>query len=159
MKKWYALKIIIGKEELLEKALRNAGFEVFNPKYQLLERKSGRWITKEKYLLSGYLLIKAEMTAEVYHQLKNMWYILYPLAGTVTEDEIAYMRNCTDLAQTSAIEYSSDGIIYSGAIKDKADSIIKVDKRKRRVLISFDLGGETIFKWLPVKIISGNREQ
>ena len=45
--------------------------------------------------------------------------------------------------------------MYSGAFKDNAQSIIKVDRSKQRVLLSFELGGEVIERWLPVKIIYG----
>ena len=155
--KWYALKITIGEEEAVEKQLKNAGFEVLNPKYQLRERKNGQWREKEKYLLSGYVLVKTELTAEIYYQLKNMWYISYLLKGEIKETEIEYMKSCALLTQASTIEYRQNQIIYSGGIKDHRERIVKVDKRKERALISFELGEETILRWLPVKIIKGKQ--
>ncbi len=155
MKRWYAIKIVIGKEEAVERQLKNAGLEVLNPKYGLWERKGGRWQEKEKYLLSGYVLIQTVMTAERYYLLKNMWYVSYVLKGAVTEAEVMDIKSCLELAQTSTIEYRQNKIMYSGAIKDNVQRIIKVDRRKQRVLLSFELGGEVIERWLPVKIIYG----
>ena len=101
--KWYALKITIGEEEAVEKQLKNAGFEVLNPKYQLRERKNGQWREKEKYLLSGYVLVKTELTAEIYYQLKNMWYISYLLKGEIKETGFYTMERPKDQTADTAL--------------------------------------------------------
>ncbi len=154
MKKWYALKVVSGKDGDVEAALQDAGMEGFAPRYKVRERKSGKWREKTKYLLDGYVLVHAEMTAELWYWLHNMWYVMYLLSGDIDEAEVAYIRNYVTLADTSEIDYSGDCVVYRGAIACDPGRIIKVDKRKGRALIWFELYGDTIRRWVPVKIIN-----
>ena len=100
------------------------------------------------------MLVHAEMTAELWYWLHNMWYVMYLLSGDIDEAEVAYIRNYVTLADTSEIDYSGDCVVYRGAIACDPGRIIKVDKRKGRALIWFELYGDTIRRWVPVKIIN-----
>lgn len=153
MKKWYALKVVSGKDGDVEAALLDMELEGFAPRYKVRERKSGKWREKTKYLLDGYVLVRAEMTAALWYRLNNMWYVMYLLAGDIDEAEVAYIKNYVTLADTSEIDYSGDCVVYRGAIACDPGRIIKVDKRKGRALISFDLQGDPIRRWVPVNII------
>ena len=66
MKKWYAIKVVSGKDGDVEAALLDMGLESFAPRYKLQERKNGKWREKTKYLLEGYVLLRTEMTSELW---------------------------------------------------------------------------------------------
>lgn len=153
MEKWYAIKITSGKDAEVERMLREMGIEAMAPRYKLMERRKGRWREREKFLLAGYVLVYAEMTAELWQRLKNMWYVLYVLSGNIDDGEIAYIKNYSQLAATSEIDYTGDYVTYKGGIACDVSKIRKVDKRKGRALVELELGGERIQKWLPVKIV------
>lgn len=154
MEKWYAIKITSGKETQVERMLREMGIEAMAPRYKLMERRKGRWREKEKFLLAGYVLIHAEMTATLWQRLKNMWYVLYILSGSIADGEIAYIKNVAELAQASEIDYTGEYITYRGGIACDVSKIRKVDKRKGRALVELELGGEKVQRWLPVKIVT-----
>ena len=153
MKKWYAIKVVSGKDGDVEAALLDMGLESFAPRYKLQERKNGKWREKTKYLLEGYVLLRTEMTSELWYRLRDMWYVQYLLAGAVDDTEVSYIKNYAALADTSEIDYTGDCVTYRGAIACDPSRIIKVDKRKGRALIWLDLDGDSIRRWVPVKII------
>lgn len=150
--KWKALKIASGKEIEVVRELERMGVESYAPKYNMYERRHGRPICKERYLLPGYILIHVELTAELYYKLDAIWYVLYLLSGIVEESEINYLREL-ETVRESIIDYTGEYIRYIGPIAKEPERICKVDKRKGRVLIKIALNGETVKRWVPVRII------
>lgn len=151
VKEWYAIKIAAGKEQRVLKQLADVGIEARALTKGVYERKQGRLELREKYLFPGYMLIFAEMTMELYYTLKNMWYVQYALKGIVLDDELEAMQKF-GLQSESMIDYTGDCIKYSGPIAGLVKHIIKVDKRKGRVLLSFDLAGEKVKGWIRVMV-------
>lgn len=149
---WKALKIASGKEDAVRREVEKMGVESYAPKYRIYERRQGRQIYKERYLLPGYLLVHVKVTAELYDKLHAIWYVLYLLSGIVEESEINYLKELETL-QESAIDYTGDYIRYIGPIAKEPERICKVDKRKGRVLIKIALNKETVKRWLPIRII------
>lgn len=151
---WKAIKVAVGKERQVTEALAELGIESYLPMVTIIERRRGEWEERQRALLEGYLLIHVNWTAELYYTLKNMWYVQCPLAGSVEEAEIAYLKQYEAMACQSAIDYTSERVTYRGPIASAPERIIKVDKRKGRALVRFELGPENVMKrWLPVKII------
>lgn len=151
--KWKALKIAAGKEKEVERELQKMGVESYAPKFIVYERRQGKLMDKERYLLPGYLLIHVNLTAELYYNLEAIWYVLYLLSGVVEESEIAYLKALEALQMESAIDYSGQSIQYRGALAKEPERICKVDKRKGRAQIRIILNGESVKHWLPVRII------
>ena len=151
---WKAVKVTAGKERAVAEALTNLGIESYVPMVVLPERRCGEWEEQRRALLEGYLLIHVNWTAELYYTLKEMWYVQYPLAGDVDTAEIEYLKQYEALASQSVIDYTGERAVYRGPIAREPERIIKVDKRKGRALVSFELGSDNVTKrWLPVKII------
>ena len=149
---WKAIKITSGKEERVKAALDELGICSFAPIITVKERRKGEWIETKRYLLPGYILIYINWTAELYHTLKEMWYVLYPLAGSVSQSEVDYLVQYEEFADCAAIDYSGEWVRYSGPIAVAPERILKVYKRKGRVLLKFQLGENETKRWLPVKI-------
>ena len=114
----------------------------FAPIITVKERREGEWIETKRYLLPGYILIYINWTAEFCATLllKEMWYVLYPLAGSVSQSEVDYLVQYEEFADCAAIDHSGEWVRYSGPIAVAPERILKVDKRKGRVLLKFQLG-------------------
>lgn len=153
-KVWKAIKVTTGKERQVAKSLEELGIESYAPAMKIKERHQGEWEEVMQEILPGYVLLYANWTAELYYTVKDMWYVYYPLSGTVAQTEIDYLRDYELLAGKSEIDYSKGRVIYRGPIAAEPSRIVKVDKRKGRALIKFELGdGNEMKCWLPVTII------
>ena len=144
----------MGKERQVAKRLEELGIESYVPAMKIKERHCGEWEEVMREILPGYVLLYANWTAELYYTLKAMWYVQYPLAGDVDTAEIEYLKQYEALASQSVIDYTGERAVYRGPIAREPERIIRVDKRKGRALVSFELGPDNVTKrWLPVKII------
>ena len=151
---WKAIKVTIGKEDMVRAALEEEGIEVCAPVVIQKERTRGAWKEVRRPLLAGYLLIHVIWSAELYYKLRDMWFVQYPLAGCVEPEEVEYLKLYEELSCDSLIDYTGAQIRYAGAIAKAPERICKVDKRKERALVRFKLGeNDTTKRWVPVKII------
>lgn len=89
-KKWYVLRSVSGKEnkvkEYLESEMKNpiwvTTFRVLIPTEKTYTVRGGKKVMKERAYLPGYVLIEAELTGEVIHQLKSINYVAGFLPST-----------------------------------------------------------------------------
>ncbi len=89
-KKWYVLKAISGKEskvkEYLELDARNNGLEdkiseVLIPTEKVVQVRNGKKVVKERSYLPGYVLVEAQLDADIKQRLRNCPNVLGFLGG------------------------------------------------------------------------------
>ena len=77
---WYIVQAYSGfekkvvdliKDELKKKDLLSNLEEILVPTHQVTEVKKGKRTKKEKKFFPGYVLIKIDLTKEIYHLIKN----------------------------------------------------------------------------------------
>ena len=90
-KKWYVLRSVSGKEnkvkEYLESEMKKSDLgnyvsQVLIPTEKTYTVRGGKKVMKERTCLPGYVLIEAELTGEVIHQLKGINYVAGFLPNT-----------------------------------------------------------------------------
>ena len=78
---WYIVQAYSGfekkvvetiKDELKKHKLSDKLEEILVPTHQVTEVKKGKRTKKEKKFFPGYVLIKLELTKEIYHMIKNL---------------------------------------------------------------------------------------
>ena len=78
---WYIVQAYSGfekkvveaiKDELKKNELSEKLEEILVPTHQVTEVKKGKRTKKEKKFFPGYVLIKIELTKEIYHMIKNL---------------------------------------------------------------------------------------
>ena len=78
---WYIVQAYSGfekkvvesiKDELKKVKLSEKLEEILVPTHQITEVKKGKRAKKEKKFFPGYILIKIELTKEIYHMIKNL---------------------------------------------------------------------------------------
>lgn len=83
-KKWYVLRSVSGKEtrvrEYLESEIKKGDLgkyisQVLIPTEKTYAVRNGKKVMKERAYLPGYVLIEAELTGEVIHELKNINFV------------------------------------------------------------------------------------
>lgn len=87
---WYVLQVFSGQEKKVKKSieenaikknLNNFVLEVFIPTENVAEVKSGQKVIKEKILWPGYVLVKMDLTDDVWHFIKTQNGVLDFLGG------------------------------------------------------------------------------
>ena len=90
-KKWYVLRAVSGKEnkvkEYLESEIKKTDLgkyisQVLIPTEKTYTVRNGKKVMKERAYLPGYVLIEADLTGEVIHELKNLNYVAGFLPNT-----------------------------------------------------------------------------
>ena len=70
---WFEKKVVeVYKEELKKHKLYEKLEEILVPTHQVTEVKKGKRTKKEKKFFPGYVLIKIELTKQIYHLIKNL---------------------------------------------------------------------------------------
>ncbi|MDR0333990.1 MAG: transcription termination/antitermination protein NusG [Dysgonamonadaceae bacterium] len=91
-KKWYVLRSVSGKEnkvrEYLESEIKKGDLgkyisQVLIPTEKTYVVRNGKKVMKERAYLPGYVLIEAELTGEVIHELKNINFVAGFLPNTI----------------------------------------------------------------------------
>ena len=82
---WYIVQAYSGfekkvvdaiKEELKKNKLSEKLEEILVPTHQVTQVKKGKRTKKEKKFFPGYILIKIELTKQIYHLIKNLRLLL-----------------------------------------------------------------------------------
>ncbi|MDR1744038.1 MAG: transcription termination/antitermination protein NusG [Dysgonamonadaceae bacterium] len=90
-KKWYVMRAVSGKEnkvkEYLESEIKKTDWgkyisQVLIPTEKTYTVRNGKKVLKERAYLPGYVLIEAELTGEVVHELKNINFVAGFLPNT-----------------------------------------------------------------------------
>ncbi len=100
--KWYIVQAYSGfekkvveaiKEELKKHKLEQNLEQILLPTHQVTEVKKGKRTKREKKFFPGYILIKIELTKQIYHLIKNLQKVSSFLGSkdtpvAISEDEI-----------------------------------------------------------------------
>jgi transcription antitermination factor NusG len=105
MKKWWAARVLTGKEYQIKKAIKNHSddCEIYIPRKLTTDIKDGRLEQKTENLLPGYILIGTEKDFGI-GNIEGFVKII----GTITEEEFERIK------QLEYIE-SNDGVLRDGA--------------------------------------------
>ena len=139
------------KEELKKNKLSENLEEILVPTHQVTEVKKGKRTKKEKKFFPGYVLIKVELTKQIYHLIKNLQKVsgfLGPEGSPVpvSENEIKKIMGQIDESETNP----TAGIIYEVGEKVKVCDgpfasfnglIEEIDEEKSRLKVSVSIFG------------------
>tara|TARA_B100000029_G_scaffold443931_1_gene463331 strand:+ start:253 stop:780 length:528 start_codon:yes stop_codon:yes gene_type:complete len=98
MKKWYIVQAFSGfekkvadtvKDSIKSKGLEDKIEEVLVPLHEVTEVKRGKRVQRKKKYFPSYVLIKMEMTKELYHMIKNIQKVTGFLGPTGTPSPVS----------------------------------------------------------------------
>lgn len=147
---WHVLFVKTGEEEKIARALRKEKLDAFVPKMNMMYRKQGESLLVAKTMFPGYVFIECEMNqADLLLFLKDlhervpkfMKLLKVDKEGTsvLYPDEKEYMQSL--LNENHVLDHSvgliegDKAIITEGPLKGLENTILKIDRHKRRALI------------------------
>lgn len=129
----------------------------------LFERCSGgRTVKREKIMFPGYLFIGTDDIEQLYRLVSNSKDIIRFLKTEdyfvpVAENEMDRLLSLSDensIIGPSEIFIENEMVrVFKGALVNYTGKIYKIDRRKQRVKVAFEINGNTTFMNLPVTIL------
>ena len=125
--------------------------EAIAPVKSLQERRQGQWEQREQIMLPGYLFLfsKQEMPYDLCTKVDNIYRTLEYAKGmkilTGSDEEYAHWiyRHQGKIGTSKvAIKEGQSIQVIDGPLFDCQGTIIKLDKHKRRALVSFSFDGQ-----------------
>tara|TARA_B100000941_G_scaffold289782_1_gene269960 strand:+ start:248 stop:772 length:525 start_codon:yes stop_codon:yes gene_type:complete len=157
---WYIVQAYSGfenkvvesiKEELKKKKLEQNLSDIVVPTHQVTEVKKGKRTKKEKKYFPGYVLIKIELTNEIFHIIKNLQKVSGFLGSSnkptpITDTEIQRILGQVSesaINQKSGIsfEIGEKVKVCDGPFASFSGLIEEIDEEKSRLKVSVSIFG------------------
>ena len=157
---WYIVQAYSGfekkvvdsiREELKKHKLEQNLGEILVPTHQVTEVKKGKRTKKEKKYFPGYVLVKVELTKEIYHLIKNLQKVSGFLGSTnkptpISDTEIQrILGQVTESAvnQKSGLtfEIGEKVKVCDGPFASFNGLIEEIDEEKSRLKVSVSIFG------------------
>ena len=158
---WYIVQAYSGfekkvveaiKDELKKHKLTDKLEEILVPTHQVTEVKKGKRTKKEKKFFPGYVLIKIDLTKQIYHLIKNLQKVSGFLGSSdkptpISDDEI---KRILGQVSESAVTQKAAGISFEIGEKVKVCDgpfasfnglIEEIDEEKSRLKVSVSIFG------------------
>lgn len=151
--RWYVLQVASGQEVKIRNALRRRQLPVKVPREQCQIHRKGKWQTKLKTLMPGYVFLGVDagsgssLTDEIYYTATSTPGVIRFL-GTppqpITDVEAAHLALLapTDEPLHPSTVRRQDGEVLDGPLVQLREHITKIDRHRRRVKISIPMLGE-----------------
>ncbi|MCK0471879.1 antiterminator LoaP [Halalkalibacter sp. APA_J-10(15)] len=153
---YYVLQVKSNKEESVCQFIRRNFSKYitncFSPSRIMLERKRGIVKKVERKLFLGYVFIEASMDYKLYYKLKRIPDYNKILShhdenfSKVPLSEISNIKSMLDKDYTIQISFaklSEAGLIFtSGPLKGREDKIKKLNIRRNRARVGFNINGK-----------------
>lgn len=160
-KKWYVLRAVSGKEnkvkEYLESEIKKTDLgkyisQVLIPTEKTYTVRNGKKVMKERAYLPGYVLIEADLTGEVIHELKNINYVAGFLPNTkdpqpLRESEVKRILGTMDELEEANEEmdvkfYVGENVkVISGPFTSFSGEVEEVNDEKKKLKVMVKIFG------------------
>lgn len=168
---WYAIFVVTGKEHIaaeeIEKKLicsqKHIQYQLMLFQLVVFERYSGgRTVKREKIMFPGYLFVGTDNIEEFYRLVLGSKNVIKFLKtdnyfAPVSESEMDRLLSLSDenhLIGPSEIFIENETVrVFQGPLINYTGKVYKIDRRKKRVKVAFEINGDTIFMNLPVTIL------
>ncbi|MGD6960800.1 antiterminator LoaP [Fictibacillus phosphorivorans] len=168
---WYALYVETGKEDMLQKIIRNKyskkqHIETLVPKRVIPEKKDGKFYFVKKKMFPGYIFIKVKMDYYFYYTLKGLPNFFKVLSTNhksdyfteIPDEEMSHILPLLskegELGISELDITDSEYTVTSGPLKGHEQIIKKINKRKKRAKIELNFLGTSKTVDVGIKIIN-----
>ncbi len=157
---WYIVQAYSGfekkvvetiKDELKKHKLSESLHEILVPTHQVTEVKKGKRSKREKKFFPGYVLIKVDLTKEIYHLIKNLQKVSGFLGSSdkptpISDNEIKRIlgrvsENAVTQKNTINFEIGEKVKVCDGPFASFNGLIEEIDEEKSRLKVSVSIFG------------------
>lgn len=161
--KWYVLQVMTGEELTVADKLRQHRIGVMVPQEQRAIRSAGSWHCKDFVLFRGYVFVKLEYTAEIYHIIKHIPAVIRflgqppePLSSRELEWVQLLDQSGNPLKPTKMIELPNGKLQPVDGILCSFDSeVLRVSRHQRQAEVQVTIAGQPKKLKLSIEILNG----
>lgn len=156
---WYVLQVLTGSEEDVSRDLARRGAEVLTPREHVTIRKGGKWHSRVRLLLPGYVLIHASSPLSLYCSVRGVSGIIRVLGDRGTpipltpEEEQRWTTGDWQVSRVHQEPDGSWGVLDGPLMQLRDDQVIRISPRQRRARVRMTVGGITITKDLAIDVV------
>ena len=139
------------KDELNKHKLLESLGEILVPTHQVTEVKKGKRTKKEKKYFPGYVLVKVELTKQIYHLIKNIQKVSgflgssdkpTPISDTEIQRILGQVSESADNQKTGiSFEIGEKVKVCDGPFASFNGLIEEIDEEKSRLKVSVSIFG------------------
>lgn len=162
---WYVLFVETGREEFVREWIKRhvLSCRCITPKRRLFEKRKGRVNKVERLMFPGYVFVNLTMSVDYYQRLTEIPHLLRVLGRdgesftNVPKSQIDPILRLID--DDEIVDYSillAEGTnvkVISGPLMGMETRIVKVDKRKGRAKVLFEIAGSIKLIDLGVEVL------
>ena len=156
---WYIVQAYSGfekkvvdsiKEELKKHKLENSIGEILVPTHQITQVKKGKRTKKESKYFPGYVLLKIELTKQIYHLIKNLTKVSgflgsgdkpTPITDTEIQRILGQVSESADIQTGISFEIGEKVKVCDGPFASFNGLIEEIDEEKSRLKVSVSIFG------------------
>lgn len=165
MKNWYVLHVRTGEETAVRDLIRKnlPSVDAIAPQRLMRERKNGIWKEWIRTVFVGYVFVQSIMNPEMYYKLTGLTGVINILKDASSSptpvpleemDFVLRFAKEDDLAGISDLVVDGDRVkVISGPLQGYEGQIVKVDKRRFRAKVCFNLMGQEKFIELGINVV------
>lgn len=149
--KWYVLQVLTGTEAETRGVLAAESFAALAPVENRMIRSGGMWRQKVYTLFPGYVFVKMDYDADTHRRLlgtKNVIRILSCGASPspLSADEALWVEYLGGgpLEPSVAVPDGGQFRIVAGPLAAMEDKIIRIDRHRRRAIVSLTIAGHEV---------------
>ena len=100
LRDWYVLQVINGREKQIAEKLTDAGIRSCVPEREVNIRQRGKWHRETRLFFDGYVFIRCQYSADIYHTVKRIGGVIRILPDAIHpvalhSDEADFIKICS----------------------------------------------------------------
>lgn len=159
---WYVLQVMTGEELTVACKLRDQGVTVMTPQERRRIRCGGSWHSKDFVLFRGYVFVKLEYTAEIYHIIRRLPSVIRFLGSPpepLWPPEVAWLRlldHAGDpLCPTKMIALPNGKLQpVEGILCDFESEVLRINRHRRQAEVQITFAGHPHRLKLSINILN-----
>lgn len=159
---WYVLQVMTGDELNVADKLRQHRIGVMVPQEQRAIRSAGSWHYKDFVLFRGYVFVKLEYTAEIYHIIRHLPSVIRFLGQPpepLWPQEVAWLKLLDQagdpLCPTKMITLPNGKLQpVEGILCDFESEVLRINRHRRQVEMQVTFAGHPHKLKLSIEILN-----
>lgn len=159
---WYVLQVMTGDELNVADKLRQHRIGVMVPQEQRAIRSAGSWHYKDFVLFRGYVFVKLEYTAEIYHIIRHLPSVIRFLGQPpepLWPQEVAWLKLLDQagdpLCPTKMITLPNGKLQpVEGILCDFESEVLRINRHRRQAEVQITFAGRPHRLKLSIEILN-----